>query len=156
LRRTCRALNIQSITDTHGNEIHFSVTAQSDPDDNIIITGATITDTIGRVVTVSPSGVSYGGHSVNYTVQYVENSEGVFEPLLVRVTDCLGRMTDYAYQYGEVTGYENRYLLTKVTYPTEGHTDYTYGKKEVRFCKDNPEDYIPKGYITNHWNETVE
>jgi hypothetical protein len=49
----------------------------------------------------------------------------------------------YAYQYGEVTGYENRYLLTKVTYPTEGHTDYTYGKKEVRFCKDT----------CNVWNE---
>jgi RHS repeat-associated protein len=128
---------LQSITDTHGNVINFSVTAQSDPDDNIIITSATITDTIGRVVTVSPSGVSYGGHSVNYTIQYVQNSQGESEPLLVRVTDCLGRMTDYAYEYGEPTGYENRYLLTKVTYPTGGHTDYTYGRKEVRFCKDS-------------------
>ncbi|MGC1123365.1 MAG: RHS repeat-associated core domain-containing protein, partial [Candidatus Methanofastidiosia archaeon] len=104
---------------------------------NIIITSATITDTIGRVVTVSPSGVSYGGHSVDYTIQYVQNSQGESEPLLVRVTDCLGRMTDYAYEYGEPTGYENRYLLTEVTYPTGGHTDYTYGRKEVRFCKDS-------------------
>ncbi len=103
--------NIQSIEDVHGNQITFS--------------GNTITDTIGRVIGVSPSGISYGQKSVNYTVQYTD-----YKPVLTGVTDCMGRTTLYYYEHA------NKWLLTKITYPTEGYTEYVYGMKERRICND--------------------
>jgi len=105
--------DIQSITDVHGNQITFS--------------GNTITDTVGRVVGVSATGISYGQQSVNYTIQYVD-----YNPLLTGVTDCMGRVTQYYYEHA------NKWLLTKVVYPTGGYTQYTFGMKERRICKDDP------------------
>ena len=103
--------DIQSITDIHGNQILFS--------------GNTITDTVGRVVTVSASGVSYGQRYVNYTIQYVD-----YNPLLTGVTDCMGRVTHYYYEHA------NKWLLTKVVYPTQGYTEYTHAMKERRICNE--------------------
>ncbi|MBU7016455.1 MAG: hypothetical protein HXS44_03025, partial [Theionarchaea archaeon] len=105
--------DIQSITDVYGNEITFS--------------GNVITDTMGRVVSLSPTGISYGQQSVNYTIQYVD-----YNPLLTAVTDCLGRVTHFYYEHA------NKWLLTKVVYPTQGYTEYVYGMKERRICNEDP------------------
>ncbi len=129
---------IQWIRDDNGNEIHFSTTVQSDGEGHVTILSAVITDTIGRTVTLSPGGVSYEQWSVNYNIQYVQNAKGEYDPLLGSVTDGLGRITSYFYDYTffDGTTQVNRSLLTKVVYPTQGRTEYTYGRKEVRYCKE--------------------
>jgi RHS repeat-associated protein len=104
--------NIQSIEDVHGNKILFS--------------GSTITDTVGRVVTVSASGIFYEGKSVDYTIQYID-----YKPVLTGVTDFMGRVTQYHYEHA------NKWLLTRVVYPTQGYTEYVYGMKERRICHES-------------------
>jgi RHS repeat-associated protein len=99
---------VTSITDTDGNMIAFGYT-------NGRLT--TITDTVGRVISLSYNSkgqltqISYG----SYTVMYAYSIEA-----LTSVTDPLGRVTSYAYDQ------RNNWLLTRVSYPTGGYTDYTY------------------------------
>ncbi len=83
---------------------------------------------------MSRGGVTYGGVSITYTSQYVDGN-----PLLTRVTDSLGRVTTYYYEYFLLDGshqYRNKWLLTKIVYPTQGYSTYSYARRERRYCKD--------------------
>ncbi len=62
---------IEWIRDAHGNEIHFSTNLQSDGEGHITIISAVITDTVGRVISVSRGGVTYGSASVLILIVFV-------------------------------------------------------------------------------------
>jgi RHS repeat-associated protein len=104
-----------SITDrTSNNVISFTYSAGH-------ISQAT--DTIGRTVAFSYnansqlSSISSGGKT--WTYRYSGSN-------LINVTDPLSRVTRYEYNNGN-----NRWLVTKITYPTSGWTAYGYGSAMV-------------------------
>ncbi len=114
------------LTTSSGIEYHFTtgvLTSVTDPDGNTITFGysggrlTSITDTVGRVVNLSYNSkgqliqMSYN----SYTVTYSYSGEA-----LASVTDPLGRVTSYLYDQ------RNNWLLTRISYPPGGYTDYTY------------------------------
>jgi len=114
------------LTTASGIEYSFSGTALTsitDPDGNTIAFGysgghlTTITDTLGRMITLSYNSkgqliqISYGSFTVIYSYSF---------EALTSVTDPLDRVTTYQYDQ------RNNWLLTQISYPTGGHTDYTY------------------------------
>jgi len=106
------------------NTITFNYTSE---------TLTSITDTIGRIITLSYSNgrlqkIVYN----NAEIEYSYDANGC----LVQMDDFLNRRTNYEY----TTGYNN-WLLSKTMYPTTGYTTYAYD----RFADDNYYKY----YVTD-------
>jgi RHS repeat-associated protein len=100
-----------SITDPTGNNtIHFSYNGNNEI--------SSINDTIGRLITFTYSGT---------LVSSISTEEGKFNYTysgsnLISVSDPLGRTTKFYYKSSS-----NPWLLTSLTYPTGGYSNYTYG-----------------------------
>ena len=104
---------------------------------------SSIVDTVGRVISFSynPSGqvasISYAGMTWTY---------GYSGSNLVSVTDPLGRVTSYAY-----ASRINDWLMTNVTYPTGGRTNFSYGREPV-----GTEDYTYQVVLANTYSSPTQ
>ena len=103
--------NLVLINDLNGNTINFSYT------DGVL---TSIIDTIGRTINL----IYAGGYlwKINYCneeIEYYYDDNGS----LIGMEDFLARRTDYAYTSGF-----NQWLLSKIEYPTEGFTTYSYNR----------------------------
>ncbi|MBU7030005.1 MAG: RHS repeat protein, partial [Theionarchaea archaeon] len=102
---------ITEIKDLDGNTITFNYTVE---------TLTSITDTIGRTISLSYSDgrlwkITYNNNEMEFS--YDANG------CLVWMEDFLNKRTSYYYN----TGYNN-WLLSKIEYPTDGYTTYTYDR----------------------------
>ena len=121
---------LTNIVDLSGNTITFMYSG------NMV---SCVTDTVSRAFlfsyangllsTISQvSGTCTNpGNTVKTVLYYHVSSNG--NTLLTAVADPMGRTTGYQYQYESNS--QVPYLLTRITYPTQWHTDYAYASSTM-------------------------
>lgn len=118
------------IVDRNGNSLNFSYVN--------VASGSTvsqITSSDGRVVNFAYTGNSLSSVSDNagrtWTYEYVTSGMGL--PLLTKVIRPDGASWQYDYELGGTISDPGAFALTKLTYPTGGTVDYSYGFAQFNY-----------------------